>query len=276
MTIVLGALAALSWGTGDFCGGGAARHGRATAASAGSQVTGFAAVLVLAPIIGGSPTIVDIAWGAIGGISGGFGLLFLYRGMAVGDIGLVVPVAAIGTGVFPLLFGIAAGDRLGATEATGLALALGSIWLVSYAPGPRRATLAAGILFGVGAGAGFGGLLVALSRIGDDAGIWPLAATRLVGGLVVLTVALIGRQTLKPHAHSWKLITAAGALGVAGNAFFIFASQSGPLAVAAVVGSLFPAVTVVLARLFLSEPIAVTRGLGLATAVIAVALLSLG
>ncbi len=275
MTVLLGLLAALSWGTGDFFGGVGSRHGRATAVTVASQVTGLAAAIVVAPLLGGTPGGPDLAWGAIAGIAGGFGLLFLYRGMAVADMGIVVPVAAIGTGVFPLLFGVTTGDRLGPIEISGIALALVAIWLVSYQPGPRRRGVAPGLAFGIGAGAGFGGLLVGLSRISGDAGLWPLLATRLVGGIVVLIIGLVSREALRPHGRSWPAIVVAGSLGVIGNALFLVASQEGPLAVAAVVGSLFPAVTVLLARFVLDEVLTPPRILGLATAVLAVALISL-
>lgn len=276
MTIVLSVLAAMSWGSGDFFGGVASRRGHPTAVAAASQFVGMVAVVVLAPFIGGSPALSDMGWGTLAGVLGGFGLLFLYRGMAVADIGLVVPVAAIGTGVFPLLFGVISGERLGLVESAGLALAVVAVWLVSYEPGARRLAVAPGLLFGLGAGAGFGGLLVGLSRIGEGAGIWPLLGTRFSGGLVVVGVALISRQTLRPPQAAWPAIVPAGTLGVVGNTFFLFASQSGPLAVAGVIGSLFPAVTVLLARLVLREVLTPTRGLGLLTALLAVALISIG
>jgi drug/metabolite transporter (DMT)-like permease len=276
LTVFLALLAALAWGTGDFFGGVASRHGRATAVTVGSQVTGVVAVLVLAPIVGGVPSGADVGWGAVAGVSGGLGLLFLYRGMAVADMGLVVPVAAIGTGVFPLLFDVATGERPGAFQAAGLLLALVAIWLVSYRSDPRHLGVTAGLLFGLGAGAGFGGLLVGLSRIGDEAGIWPLAATRLVGGVVVVAIGVVTREALRPHRHSWRAIVPAATLGVLGNAFFLFASQEGPLAVAAVVGALFPAVTVLLARFVLQETLTPTRISGLAAAVVAVGLISAG
>ncbi len=148
--------------------------------------------------------------------------------------------------------------------------------MVSYEPGPRAVHPGRGLLFGLGAGAGFGGLLVGLSRIGDGAGIWPLTATRLMGALVVGGIALSTRQALHPLRRSWPAIIPAGALGVVGNTLFIFASQAGPLAVAAVVGSLFPAITVALAKVVLREALTAIRTAGLAAAVVAVSVISLG
>ena len=161
-------------------------------------------------------------------------------------------------------------------EWMGLALAFAAIWLVSYRSDPRHVGTASGLLFGLGAGAGFGGLLVGLSRIGEEAGIWPLAATRLVGAIVVLVIAMLTRQELRPLRSSWPAIIPAATLGVVGNAFFLFASQEGPLAIAAVIGALFPAVTVLLARFVLKETLTPTRILGLVTALAAVAFISVG
>lgn len=276
MTVFLSLMAALSWGSGDFFGGVAARHGRATAVAGASQVTGVFAVLLLAPFLGGAPGIVDMGWGGAAGIAGGIGLLCLYRGMAVADIGLVVPIAAIGTGVFPLLFDIATGELPGIVEALGLVLALVAIWLVSYRDRRRSGPVAAGVLWGLGSGAGFGGLLVGLSRIAEGAGIWPLAATRFVGGIVVLVIALATHEELVPYRRSWATVVPAATLGIVGNAFFLFASQEGPLAVAAVIGALFPAVTVLLARVVLRELLTPARIAGLGVAVTAVGLISIG
>lgn len=275
MTVVWSLLAATSWGSGDFFGGVAARLGRATAVAAASQAVGIVTVAVLAPFVSGSPTGADMAWGAVAGISGGVGLLLLYRGMAVTHLGLVAPVSAIGTAAFPLLFGVATGERPSKLEMAGLLVGLAAIWLVSYQRGGRSGTSVAGLIYGLGAGAGFGGLLIGLSRIGEDAGVWPLAATRLTGTLIVLAIAVAGGEALRPKKASWRAIVPAGSLGVVGNVFFLFAAE-GSLAVAAVIGSLFPAATVLLARVVLHEKLTPPRLLGLAAGVGAVALISLG
>ncbi len=275
MTVLLSLLAACSWGSGDFFGGVAARHGRVTAVAWTAQLAGVPAVLLLAPFVGGAPSGADLVWGTVAGVSGGLGLLFLYRGMAVAALGLVAPVAAIGTAVFPLLFGISVGERPAVLEVAGIALGLGAIWLVSYESAGRTGPALTGLFYGIGAGAGFGGLLVGLSRIGEDGGIWPLAPTRLTGALVVLAIALAFRDPLVPRRVSWPPILAAAFIGVFGNVFFLFASQRS-LVVAAVVGSLFPGATVLLARFVLNEVLTPPRLAGLAAAVGAVSLIALG
>jgi drug/metabolite transporter (DMT)-like permease len=275
MTVLLSLAAAMSWGSGDFFGGVAARFGRVTAVAAASQAVGVGTVLIVAPFLGGSPTGADLAWGAVAGLSGGVGLLFLYRGMAVAYIGLVAPVAAIGTAAFPLIFGVATGERPTAFELAGLAVGLLAIWLVSYERGARTGAAVTGLLYGLGAGAGFGGLLVGLSRITEDGGIWPLAPTRLTGALIIVAIALAGRERLVPLPSSWRAIVPAATLGTFGNVFFLYAAQDS-LAVAAVVGSLFPGATVLLARLFLKEKLTPHRLAGVAAAIGAVGLISVG
>lgn len=275
MTVVWSLLAATSWGSGDFFGGVASRYGRATAVAGAAQVIGAITVVVLVPLVEGSPTGSDMAWGAVAGLSGGVGLLLLYRGMAVTQLGLVVPISAIGTAAFPLLFGVATGERPSTLEVAGLVVGLAAIWLISYQRGGRSGASLAGLGYGLGAGAGFGGLLIGLSRIGEEAGIWPLAATRLAGALIIAAIALVGSETLLPHTGSWRAIIPAGALGVVGNVFFLFAAE-GSLAVAAVIGSLFPAATVILARLVLHERLTTTRLIGLAAGAVAVVLIAAG
>lgn len=276
MTVVLSLLAAASWGSGDFFGGVASRHGRATAVAATSQLVGIAAVLVLAPFVGGSPTWADVVWGGLAGLSGGIGVLSLYRGMAVADLGAVAPTAAIGTAAFPLLFAFVIGERPGALELSGLLLCIVALWLISSRKGGSGSGHVTGLLYGLGAGAGFGFLLVGLSRIGEDAGIWPLAPTRVAGAVIIAAIAIGTKQALRPLAASWRAIVPAATLGILGNTFFLFASQEGSLAVAAVLGSLFPAATVGLARLVMKETLTSRRAFGLAVAVVAVAMISAG
>lgn len=275
MTVVLSLLAAVSWGAGDFLGGVASRHGRSTAVAVASQAAGLVAALILSPLVGGSPTAADLYVGTLAGVSGGVGLMFLYRGMAAADLAAIVPVAAIGTGVFPMIVGLATGETLVPVEMAGLITALVAVWLVSGKEGSTVGSMA-GLLYGLGAGVGFGGLLIGLSFVGPDAGIWPLVPTRIAGVAIVSVIALGLREPMKPPAASWRALVPAGSLGVVGNALFLFATQEGSLAVAAVVGSLFPAVTVLLGRLVLNERLTRRRLLGVAGAVLAVSLISLG
>ena len=264
--------AALSWGTGDFFGGLAARRGRVLAVAFTSQTAGLLVALVIAPLLGGEPTRADLAWGFLAGFFGGFGLLTLYEGMAV-----VAPVAALGTAVFPAAVGFASGDRLTGLEMSGVVVALFAIWLLSQTPDDElRGTVTASVFSGLLAGVGFGGLLIGLAQLTDDAGFLPLIPTRLAGALVLVALAGARRRTLRVPTRTLTTVIASGAFAVIGNGLFIVAAQEGPLALLGVVASLFPAATVILARAVLHERLPPVRVAGLSVAAVAVAMISAG
>jgi drug/metabolite transporter (DMT)-like permease len=125
------------------------------------------------------------------------------------------------------------------------------------------------------AGAGFGGLLIALSRVGDDAGIWPLTTTRLSGTIIIALIALVTRRHLVPVRAALPAIAGAATLAIVGNAAFLFAATDGTVAIAAAIGALFPAFSVLLARIFLKEPLTPARLSGLALAAVAITLIAL-
>jgi drug/metabolite transporter (DMT)-like permease len=242
-----------------------------------SQASGLATVLVLAPLIGGDPTAADFAWGFVAGISGGLAILALYQGTAASLIGIVIPVAAIGTGTFPAVFAFVIGERPGALVVVGLIVGAVALWLLGGAEEHLDAgSVRAGLVFGLLAGAGFGGFLIGLSRIGDDAGIWPLLTTRLAGVTVLVLLAIVAGHALQPPGRAWRSLVPAGSLGVIGNTFFLFAATEGTLAIASIIGSLFPAFSVILAWLILDERHGRMRLLGLALALVAVALIAAG
>lgn len=276
MVITLSLIAAAAWGAGDFLGGFASRRGRVFAASASSQAIGIFVALLAAPLVGGTPTGDDFAWGAVAGVSGGLAILALYRGMATSPIGIVVPVAAIGTGGFPALFSLFRGEEPGLLVGAGLLVAAVALWLLARPDGVSTSgTIVSGLAYGLMAGAGFGGLLIALSRVGDDAGIWPLTTTRLSGTIVIVLIALIARRSLTPVRAALPAIAGAATLAILGNAAFLFAATDGDVAIAAVIGALFPAFSVLLARIFLKEPLTPARLAGLTLAAVAVALIAL-
>jgi len=276
VVITLSLIAAAAWGAGDFLGGYASRLGRVFAASASSQAIGVVVALVAALLIGGSPTPQDFTWGAVAGVSGGLAILALYRGMATSPIGIVVPVAAIGTGGFPALFSVLVGENPGVLVSLGLGVAAVAVWLLSRPDGvSTKGTITSGLAYGLAAGAGFGGLLIALSRVGDEAGVWPLTTTRLSGTVVIALIALAGRRSLIPMRAAMPAIAGAATLAIVGNAAFLFAATEGTVAIAAVIGALFPAFSVLLARIFLQEPLTPARVLGLGLAALAIALIAL-
>jgi drug/metabolite transporter (DMT)-like permease len=207
-------------------------------------------------------------------LGSGLGVLALYRGLALGQIAVVAPVAGILTALIPAVLGLALGDRPGALALAGIALALPAVALVSWQQ-QGGGTGRRGVLEGVAAGACFALLFIGLDRAGTASGTWPLVPGQLIA-LVLIATAVVsthsGRPTLGRIA---PLAVATGGLGGVGNILFLNATGHGELAVVAVITSLYPAITVVLARLFLSERWTGLQMIGLGVATLAVALISL-
>lgn len=275
MAVLLAGLAAIFSGTGDFLGGVASRRGRVMAVVVGSHLVGIAATFVVAPLVGGAPSGADVAWGAAAGASGGLGILGLYLGFTRSAVGIVSPIAAVGAAGWPVLFAVLTGERPGLVVWAGLALGVVAIWQVSRGDA-AGAPAAPGVTMGLLAGAGFGGLLILLSRVSEEAGVWPLAPARTAGFLVVAAVGLAMGHALVPGRSSLLPMAGAGAATIVGNGSFIIATQEGSLAAVSVVAAMFPAATVVLARLVWKEEFSRSRLVGLGLALVAVALVAVG
>ncbi|QIG42687.1 EamA family transporter [Nocardioides anomalus] len=280
MTVLLSLLAAVSYGFGDFNGGIFSKRGGAWAVSLMAQVAGTACVLVYALVDGGDPAASDFAWGALAGVGNGFGTAFLYRGLSSGRMGVVAPVSGVGAVVVPVAVAVVTGERPGLLVWTGVVLALPAVWLVSREPAATAAgappAAGSGVLDGVLAGLGFGALFAALGQIPEEAGYLPLALNQLVAGVVIVVVALVLRQDWVPR-NRWALGGAvSGVLGALATGLFQAATQQGYLSVAAVITSLYPAFTVVLAAVLLRERVHRTQGAGLALCAAAVVLVAAG
>ncbi|MCZ7539671.1 MAG: DMT family transporter [Anaerolineae bacterium] len=269
----LGLVAALSWGTSDFTGGVAARRIPVFAVMVGSYVIGLTLLVALALAWGESaPAPADLVWGAAAGVVGGAGLTAHYRGLAVGRMGVVAPVAAVIGTAIPVLFGAVAEGLPSGAQMAGFALALIGVWLVS-----RRADSGggpSGLGLAVLAGLGFGSFFVLIDRVSQDAVFWPLVAARGASLIALLAVALANGRAWRPPRRALGIVALAGVLDVGGNTFFLLAAQAGRLDVASVLSSLYPAITVLLARGLLGEHIARWQGAGIVAAVIAVPLIA--
>lgn len=284
MAIWLSLVAAVSYGLGDFIGGVSSQRAPAWAVALMAQVGGLAGAGVLALTLPGTPSGTDLAWGVLAGVGNGLGTAFLYRGLASGRMGVVAPVSGVGAAVVPVAAGLVLGERPGLVVWCGLLLALPAIWLVSRTPRqagtsgppPLAAPGAAGLLDGVIAGAGFGTLFVALSRVGADAGMVPLALNQVVAVVVVVVLATALRASWVPRRPAAYAGLISGVLGVTATVLFLLATRQGYLAVSAVITSLYPAFTVVLAAAVLRERVHRTQGVGLALCAGAVTLVAVG
>ena len=278
MTGVLLALgAALAYGLSDFLGGVASRRTSVWPVALTACLGATLGTVVLAAALPGDPRGSDVLWCALGGVGSGVGTAFLYRGFARGRMGVVGPVSAVGAALLPAVVGVLADERPSALVWTGIVLALPGIWLVSQEPGSGSdARLADGLLDGALAGAGFGLLFSALGQVPEGSGYWPLVVTQVVSMVfvVVASRALGGDPTPRVASHWLGLL--AGLMATLAVLGFLLARQQGLLSVSAVLTSLYPAATVLLAVTFLHERLHRVQGLGLALCGVSVVCVALG
>ena len=278
MTVLLSLLAAAAYGLGDFSGGIFSKRAGPWAVSLVTQLSSTVLVLGVALAAGGDPTSSDLAWGLVAGLGNGFGTAFLYRGLASGRMGVVAPVSGVGAVLVPVVVAVVTGERPGIAVWLGVVLALPAIWLVSREPGAVRDDTApgSGLVDGILAGVGFGALFAALGQIPESAGFLPLALNQLVAAVVVVVVAMSLRQDWVPR-NRWALGgLVSGVLGALATGLFQVATQQGYLSVAAVITSLYPGFTVLLAALVLRERVHRAQAVGLALCAAAVTLVALG
>ncbi len=278
MTVLLSLVAAAAYGCGDFVGGVASKRSTAWAVAVMAEFGGAAVVLAVSLAVPGSPTAADLWWAAAGGIANGFGTAFLYRGLSSGRMGVVAPVSGVGTAVVPVLVGLALGERPSTIVWLGMLVAAPAIWLVSrQAPDSSGPTPArSGFLDGVLAGLGFGLLFALLAQVHEGAGLVPLALNEIVAGFAVVLVALALRGDWVPRNAYAGLGVVSGTLGAGATLAFLAATHRGYLSVAAVLTSLYPAFTVVLAATVLREHIHRGQAWGLAACGVAIALVAAG
>ncbi|MEP9365424.1 EamA family transporter [Nocardioides sp. CN2-186] len=275
MSILLSLLAAASYGLGDFNGGWFSRRGGAWAVSLVAQLGGTAMVLVVVLFTGGSPTGTDLAWAVLAGVGNGFGTAFLYRGLASGRMGVVAPVSGVGAVLVPVIVGVATGERPALLVWIGIVLALPAIWLVSREP-VESGDLGSGLTDGILAGLGFGTLFAALAQIPEEAGYLPLALNQLIAGGSIIVVAIALRSPWVPRNRYALGGLVSGLLGASATGLFQVATHGGHLTVAAVITSLYPAFTILLAALVLHERVHRAQAIGLGMCACAVVLVAAG
>ena len=278
MGILLGLAAALLYGGSDFGGGLASRHlGPLRVAVIGSVAATVLAWVLLVASGGPGPDVRAVAWGLASGLAGGVGTLVLYRGLARGQMSVVGPVSAVGAAAVPVVAGVALGERPSVLAVAGVVVALPAIVLVA-ASGSVRGKLGAtpkSLFDGLAAGLAFGILFIGLAQAGRNAGMWPVASEQTGTLLVTLAVAVKSREPLRIRVRAAGLPVLAGASSTVAALAYFYATHFSMLAVAAVLVSLYPGVTVLLARVLLHERFsrAQRAGLGLCTlAIIAIAL----
>jgi len=266
--------AAVCWGAGDFTGGLAARRSQVLSAVFISYSVGLIALTLIALARGEPfPVFADLAWGGLAGLSGLVGIGFLFRGFAAGRMGIVAPVSAVLATALPVIFNALTEGLPREVQLIGFGFALAGIWLLSRPE--RLGSRPDGLGMAILAGLGFGGFFIGLGQISETAVFWPLVAGRAVSCTVMLAAAILSRRPLVLPESPVPLLVTAGILDVAGNLFFLLAIQNGRLDITAVLGSLYPAVTTLLALLFVKERMTRQQIIGVSLAVLAIILITI-
>lgn len=258
LPILYGLASATAWGTADFAGGLASRRsGSALTVVFHAEWIGLSAVLVVA-VLSGEALMGLNGWliSMVGGVVSTIGLILLYKAMAEGQMSIAAPVSAVLAASLPVIFGSLSEGFPGWATVLGFVLALVAIWIISSGgSGSLRPSISGWkeLQMPFLAGLGFGLYFILLHRAGQEANLWPLVGSRLGGMLLLLAYALVKRPSLRLARPVWPIVSVNGLLDVTANGFYILAGQTGRLDVAAVLGSLYPGMTVLLAALVLKE-----------------------
>jgi drug/metabolite transporter (DMT)-like permease len=284
MAVVLGLLAAVTYGTADFLGGLATKRNPVVRVVLVSQAIGLLAYLAAVPLLPeGRFTGEAWAWGAAAGAAGAVGIAFLYRGLARGRMSVVAPITAVISVSIPVLVGLALGERPTGFQLLGVAAVVPAVGLVSAAPEPAASgspggvrTARAGVLDALTSGVGIGLFLVALSRAGEETGPWPLVAARIASLAVFGVGMVVAGHGLRPARGTGRTVVGAGILDVTANLLYLLGTRAGLVSIVAALTSLYPAATVVLARGVLKERLSRGQLAGLVVALAGVVLISAG
>jgi len=275
MGILLALAAAVLYGSSDFGGGLVSRRlGSLRVAVIGSAAATVLAWATLLLVGGPGPSLRAVAWGLASGLAGGAGTLVLYRGLARGQMSVVGPLSAVGAAVVPVVAGVILGERPSLLSVAGVLVALPAIVLVA-ASGSVRGKLGAGLLDGLAAGLAFGILFIGLAQAGQHAGLWPVVSEQTGTLVITLAIALKTREPLRIPLRSAGLPILVGASGMAATLAYFYATHFAMLAIAAVLVSLYPGVTVMLARTVLHERFTPAQRAGLGLCALAVAAIAL-
>jgi uncharacterized membrane protein len=263
-----------SWGFGDFLGGVKSRVLPVLTVLAISQPVGLVVLAIATAARGQGPPGASVAWACPAAVFGTIGLTAFYRGMAAGAISVVAPVAGTAA-VIPVIYGLATGDQTSALQQVGFVAAIGGVVLTSWERSTGR-RLAAGTGFAVVAMLGFGFYFVLLHQASGQDFLWPALLFRATSTSLVFVVVLIRRAPVRAARVHLPALALIGILDAGGNALFAAASRHGAVSVVSVLASLYPVVTVMLARARLHERVHRSQELGIALALAGIVLVSAG
>lgn len=278
MAVVLALGSAITFGIADFLGGVASRRVATWSVVIGSQFFGLLLLVVVLPVLPPATlTGSDYAWGAAAGVAGALALTQFFRALALGRMSIVAPLSAVISGAVPVVAGVGFGERPSMVAWSGIAVALPAIVMIAREPSDvtdriRTDVVASALV----AGLGFGLFFVALDRTGTSAGIQPLIAARTTSVALLGAVGLATSRLAPVRGRLLGIVALSGVLDMTANTLFLYAVREGLLALGSVIAAMYPASTLVLARVVLGERVQRSQGAGLVLAAGAVSLVALG
>jgi drug/metabolite transporter (DMT)-like permease len=274
------------YGAADFIGGLTTRRSSAMPVVLLSQAAGLILLALILPLLPhASPSRPDLLWGAAAGLTGGIGVVLLYRALAIGTMAVVAPTTAVSAVVIPVAVSVLLGERPSALAVAGIVLAIVSVVLVSseqtaavaetHGPALDR-KLPAGVGVALAAGIAIGFFFLSLAQTKPGAALWPMFVARIVSVTLFGVLVIAGKRSLRLPAGIAVLSVTAGIIDVLANALYLLATWSGPLSIVVTLSSLYPASTVLLARVVLRERLNVLQIVGVCCALAAVVLIVRG
>jgi drug/metabolite transporter (DMT)-like permease len=276
---------ALLYGAGDFTGGLATRRAGTIPVVVLSQASGLILLALLLPFLpSASPVPADLLWGAAAGLTGGIGVALLYRALAIGIMAVVAPITAVCAVTIPVVVSVLLGERPVPLAVAGIILGIASIVLVSQQSSPVETaqhsasprTRRSGVGTALASGVLIGFFFLTLAQTRSAAGMWPILMSRLTSTTLFSVVAVGGRIPIRMPRRIVALTIVCGAIDMLANALYLLAAREGPLSIVVTLSSLYPASTVLLARIVLGERLNLWQAVGVGCALAAVVLIVSG
>jgi uncharacterized membrane protein len=277
MALLLALLSAAFYGTADFLGGVAARRVPALGATALAQGVGLVLVAIALPLFPAeTPSPAGALWGIGAGLTGALGVALLYYGLKVGRMSVVAPVTAVCSITIPVLAALGLGERPGPSAVGGIAVAIVSVALISrhHEPAAQARVRDRSVAIALASGVAIGAFFVCLARAGTTSGLWPLLIARAASTVVLVAAARLAKVSLALPRAVLPAVLGCGAIDVLANALYLIAVRQGPLGLVATLASLYPASTVLLARVVLGERLRPVQSVGLGCAAAAIVLIT--
>jgi drug/metabolite transporter (DMT)-like permease len=273
--ILFALISAATWGGGDFSGGLATRRMSQFQALTAGAVSGLAILLCLALLLGEPiPSPTDILWSALAGVAAAGGLASLYYALAVESSAIVAPTAAVIGATVPVLFGSLFEGLPQATQLLGFLAGLLGIWLITRSASRTGLGDRQGLWSAITGGISFGGYFILIAQVRPGAVFAPVIVAKIATLLLGLAVLAMRRERL-PSLRSVPIALLAGILDAGGNIFYLLAQHSTRLDVAAVLSSMYPAFTVILAYFVLGERISAAQWVGVTLCIVAISLIAI-